>query len=132
MALTEAPPGEILILPSGKYRAVLVNGATVDFDSMTLSNTTGELILRANDTTFANSTYDEFHFTSAGAARPIINDAPGPIPPEPLTYSDQPRIERLAMRCTDNCNGTAIGSGNRPPIHFYPSSLGQVEISGRK
>ena len=131
MALTEAPPGEILILPSGKYRAVLVNGATVDFDSMTISNTTGELILRANDTTFTNSTYTTFTFTSSGAARPIVNDAPGPIPPEPLTYSDQPRIERLAVRCTDNCNHTAIGSGNRPPVTVYTSNLGHIEISGR-
>jgi len=80
-------PGETLILPDGKYIAVLDNGGTLVFGSL-IQRTDGNLTLGYLDPPPSGMTYNPHYFVTRGYTEPHISPAPAPVDPEALTALD--------------------------------------------
>lgn len=78
-------PGDTLILPDGKYIAVLQTGGTLVFGSM-IQSSDGNITLGFLDPPPANMTYNSNWYVTRGYTEPhVIPTASGPVDPEALT-----------------------------------------------
>lgn len=80
-------PGETLILPDGKYIAVLDNGGTLVFGSL-IQRPDGNLTLGYLDPPPAGTTYNPHYFVTRGYTEPHLIPGPTPVDPEALTALD--------------------------------------------
>ena len=153
-------PGETLILPDGKYIAVLDSGGTLVFGSL-IQRPDGNLTLGYLDPPPAGMTYNPHYFVTRGYTEPHLSPGPAPVDPEALTALDlsqpdsslpskityyepkevpQGRRENVPLYtpCT-NATVTALGTGTANGrgttvaggLMMSSASISHIEILGR-
>jgi hypothetical protein len=121
------------ILPEGKYRAVLGDGATLDFGSMTQDPVSGNVTFFARQAPPVGLTYNPYYFIGFGAYWPLPEILPAtPVDPANLTMhpSAVSTFERIRSPIVPICNAVTVDPIGDDGVVYPPGRIGFIEGAG--
>lgn len=121
------------ILSEGKYRAVLGDGATLDFGSMTQDPASGNVTFFARQAPPVGLTYNPYYYIGFGAYYPLPEIVPAtPVGPANLTMhpSAMSTFERILSPIIPICRNHPVDPIGDDGVIYPPGRIAFIEGTG--